>query len=119
MKTKKVFRRLAQSTTEYAVLVAVIVTALVAMQVYLKRGIQGRIKDLSSQLAPDGNSGALQYEAGNTDALYTTEQKGTTIQQYFPGGRVVTQMPAEIIIRKGQETVFPAEGGKVKGDADY
>lgn len=115
---KKLFFRLAQSTTEYAVLVAVVVTALIAMQVYLKRGIQGRIKDLSGQLAPDGSNGALQYEAGNTDALYTTTQKGTTVQSYIPGGKVITDTE-EFIERRGNDTVSPDEGGKAKGDSDY
>jgi len=36
----------AQSTAEYAILFALVVGAVVAMQVYTKRGIQGRIKDV-------------------------------------------------------------------------
>ena len=36
--------RKAQSTLEYAALIAVVVGALVAMQVYLKRGIEGKLR---------------------------------------------------------------------------
>jgi hypothetical protein len=36
--------RKAQSTLEYAALIAVVVGALVAMQVYLKRGIEGKMR---------------------------------------------------------------------------
>lgn len=39
-----------QSTLEYAVLIVVIIAALIAMQVYLKRGIQGRMKESSDQI---------------------------------------------------------------------
>lgn len=36
--------RRGQSTAEYAVMLGVVLTALVAMQVYIKRGAQGRVK---------------------------------------------------------------------------
>mgnify|MGYP001613242015 CR=1 FL=1 len=42
--------RRAQSTMEYMVLIGVMVAALIAMQVYLKRGLQGRIKSYAEQL---------------------------------------------------------------------
>ena len=46
----------AQSTLEYAIIIAVVVGALVAMQFYLKRGIQGRVRqssdDIGEQFSP-------------------------------------------------------------------
>lgn len=42
--------RRAQSTLEYAVLISVMVAALVAMQAYLKRGMQGRLRGYAEQL---------------------------------------------------------------------
>jgi uncharacterized protein (UPF0333 family) len=39
-----------QSTLEYAVLIVVIIAALVAMQVYLKRGVQGRMRESADQI---------------------------------------------------------------------
>jgi len=46
----------AQSTLEYAVIIAVVVGALVAMQFYLKRGLQGRLRqssdDIGEQFSP-------------------------------------------------------------------
>lgn len=45
-----------QSSLEYAVLLAVVVASLLAMQVYMKRGMQGRLRqiadDLGQQYAP-------------------------------------------------------------------
>lgn len=35
----------AQTTAEYAILIAIVVGAVVAMQVYVRRGLQGRIHD--------------------------------------------------------------------------
>ena len=41
---RKINRLRAQSTLEYAILISVIVGALLTMNVYIKRGIQGRFK---------------------------------------------------------------------------
>ena len=52
-----------QNTLEYAVVIAVIVAALLAMQNYIKRGIQGKMKastdDIGEQFSP-------QYTASNS-----------------------------------------------------
>jgi len=53
----------AQSTMEMALLVLVIVAALFAMQVYLKRGIQGRMR---SNIESIGS----QYDPAATNSFY-------------------------------------------------
>ena len=60
--------RKAQSTLEYAVIVAVVIGALLAMQVYIKRGVQGRLRSSTDNIGD-------QYSAGNTTAKYTTEEE--------------------------------------------
>ncbi len=45
MMTKRKKILLAQSVIEYAITVAVVVGALLAIQVYFKRGVQGRLRD--------------------------------------------------------------------------
>jgi len=59
-------RNKAQATVEYMVLFGVIVAALVAMQVYLKRGIQGRLRGYTEQLS-QGSA----YSPGATNSLST------------------------------------------------
>lgn len=54
-----------QSTLEYAVIIAVIVAALLAMQVYVKRGIQGRLRTAADEVGQ-------QYDPGNTTSDITT-----------------------------------------------
>ncbi len=54
------FRKLlinrAQTTLEYAILIGVVVAGLIAMQVYLKRGFQGKLKEntdtMGTQFSP-------------------------------------------------------------------
>jgi len=50
-----------QSILEYAILVAIVIAAVVVMQVYMKRGVAGRIKESSDRL-----SGGESFSASNT-----------------------------------------------------
>lgn len=64
------FRRLgrkAQTTAEYAILIALVVGAIVAMQVYVRRGIQGRIKNAMDHTG-------VSDSVGNTTFNFTNEQ---------------------------------------------
>lgn len=108
---KKNWLNRAQSISEYAVLLAVIAGALLGMQVYLKRGIQGRIRDLADQIS------SKHYESKDTESYYETEQKGTTVQEYKDGVARTFQdgtdedgkSKAETIARSGHEVVYPEE----------
>jgi Flp pilus assembly pilin Flp len=58
--------RKAQSTLEYALIVAVVVGALLAMQVYVKRGLQGRLKSATDDIGD-------QYSPGYTESVITVD----------------------------------------------
>lgn len=58
--------RKAQSTLEYVFLVMVVTVGLVAMQIYLKRGLQGRLRVSSDDLSE------AQYSPGQTVSDMTT-----------------------------------------------
>jgi len=88
-----------QSVTEYAVLVAAVAAALVAMQFYLKRGIQGRLRDLADQIS------ATQYEQGTTESSSLVNQTGTSNQEYTSGIGNLTQDSTEV--RSSNELVRP------------
>ena len=62
-------KRNGQSTVEYAVLILVIVAALVAIQVYMKRGVEGKMRDSSDRIGE-------QYSAGHMSSTETTTQTG-------------------------------------------
>ena len=65
-----------QSTVEYAIILGVVVTGLIAMQTYVKRGLQARYHDgtkyLANETATIGNTS--QYEPYYLDSDYTTTQ---------------------------------------------
>ena len=66
-------RNKGQSTIEYAMLIACLVAALLAMQIYIKRAIQGRMREASDSI---GEQYAPQHV---TDAQFTIKQEGYTV----------------------------------------
>jgi hypothetical protein len=53
-----------QSTLEYAILIVIIIGALLSIQVYIKRGLQGRLKSATDDIGD-------QFSPGNTNVLMT------------------------------------------------
>jgi hypothetical protein len=58
----------AQSSLEFAVVIAAVVVALLAMQVYIRRGLQGRLRSGADELS------VQQYEPGKTISDITVMQ---------------------------------------------
>jgi Flp pilus assembly pilin Flp len=67
-----------QSTLEYAVLIVVIIGALLTIQVYIKRGVQGRLKSAADDIGD-------QYSDGNTNAIHQTVRNSTTYEAFNAG----------------------------------
>ena len=67
----KLNQRRAQSTLEYAVLVIVIIGALLSIQNYIKRGVQGRLKSAADDIGD-------QYSVGNTNVIKHTSTNSYT-----------------------------------------
>ncbi len=74
----------AQSTLEYAVLVIVIIGALLSIQVYIKRGVQGRLKSAADDIGD-------QYSVGNTNVIKTTKTNSKTTDEFGVGGQGVSK----------------------------
>jgi len=99
----KKLRRVGQSTAEYAVLLAVVAAAIISMQIYIKRGVQGRIRDLSDQICDVSNH----YEKGSTNSTFITDQSGNSVTSY--SGGVTTTYSNDITNRTGGENSKPEE----------
>lgn len=65
-------RNKAQSTLEYALVIAAVIGALLAINAYMKKGIQGRLKESADQIGKqfDGN--------GTYNASWNSSSSGTT-----------------------------------------
>lgn len=86
------FKRMskAQSTAEYAIVIGLVIAAAVAMQVYVKRGLQGRIHD------------AVSHQDTDTGAMFT----GNQYEPYYLGSDMTST-------RSAQEGEVVGTGGTV------
>jgi cytoskeletal protein RodZ len=75
-----------QSTLEYVVLIIIIIGALISIQVYIKRGVQGRLRSAADDIGD-------QYDDGNTNVLKTTKRASETYEE-FANGATTSQIGA-------------------------
>jgi len=66
------FNRKGQNIAEYSILIALVIAAAVAMQVYIKRGLQGRVADaVDNAPAVDlGNAGTISFATKQYEPYY-------------------------------------------------
>jgi len=106
----------AQTTAEYAILIALVIGAVVAMQIYVKRGIQGRIRDvvddvdLGSTLDnSDGQAvasdvfGGGQYEPYYASSTATTAQSSSNTENLQTGGSVDRASTSNVSVSRTQD----------------
>ncbi|HLD70013.1 MAG TPA: hypothetical protein VJA17_04530 [Candidatus Omnitrophota bacterium] len=67
-----------QSTLEYAVLIIIIIGALLSIQAYIKRGVQGRLKQATDDVGE-------QFSVGNQNSLRNVHSKSTTRDTFMNG----------------------------------
>jgi len=99
----------AQSTAEYAIILAVVMGAAVAMQVYVKRGLQARTKagvdavtGITATFAPEEGGGTsatfstlAQYEPYYMESSYNRYQENVE-QEHMGGGKVIKEKVSDI-----------------------
>jgi len=84
----------AQSTVEYGVAVAAVIIAIVVMQTYAKRGLQGRYKDLvdsatkkatAEQYEPyyENTSVYINSSIARNDKVYPNDKRDNAISQKY------------------------------------
>ena len=95
-----------QTTLEVVILIGFVVAALIAMGIYMKRGIQGRLRDSTDQVGE-------QYSAGHTTSTYTTQVGLTSEEDIVAGGGSTTVITRNKQDKWGSETVsdFTSGGG--------
>jgi hypothetical protein len=71
-------RQKGQSTLEYAILIIIIIGALLSIQVYIKRGVQGRLKSATDDIG-------TQFSPGNTNVVKTMTTSSRSSETFFSG----------------------------------
>lgn len=101
-----------QSTAEYAILVSLVIASIVAMQTYVKRGLQGKVKDatdhVSDEMQQAGVTGTTtQYEpyyASNDFKVSQSQDNKTTVGEGQTVTRTVNKDTTERTGTSKQET---------------
>ncbi len=94
----------AQSTLEYAILIIIIIGALLAVQTYIKRGIQGKLKSSSDDIGD-------QFSPDNTKVSKVTSTHSNTVEDFGITGQGVSKTA----IKSGEkETNLTTETSQIK-----
>ncbi len=95
-----------QGTLEFALVIVVVVAALIAMQIYMKRAFEGKLKKNTDSIGE-------QYDPRNTtsDFLQTFSSRADTVTNSFDvGGQTNSTSTSNSVdsqTRSGTETVGP------------
>ena len=90
-----------QSIMEYAILVSLVIAALTGMQLYVRRGLQARIKDASDNLP-----NYVQTEGAGLDAGTIFKEGHTQYEPYYRGDN-----DTESTTTRGTEKFIAEDGG--------
>ena len=80
-------RKKGQSTLEYAILIIIIIGALLSIQVYIKRGVQGRLKSATDDIGE-------QFSPGNTN-VFLNKSVTTFSNDTFTKGVSASRLTAD------------------------
>ncbi|MFA5059285.1 MAG: hypothetical protein WC676_01480 [Candidatus Omnitrophota bacterium] len=95
---KKLRQMKAQSTLEYAVLIIIIIGALLSIQFYIKRGVQGRLRSAADDIGE-------QFSPGNTRVNSTTSSTSST-RETFNAGVTRSELTEAETVNVDSETVI-------------
>jgi hypothetical protein len=103
----------AQNTAEYAILIALVIAAAMAIQTYVKRGLQARVRDAvigySDQTAIVGRT-TTQYEPYYLQADFTTGTSSSQLTSEQTGGGFLRTSQSDLSSRAGyQEATAPVD----------
>lgn len=97
-----------QSTLEYALIIAVVVSALIVINLYMKKGVLGRLKESTDQVGrqfdSEGNFSNAWQTASSSSSIIT-ESRNTTYSNTTSAGAMTTNITqGENITRADYET---------------
>ncbi len=92
-------RKKGQSTLEYAILIIIIIGALVSIQVYIKRGVQGRLKSAADDIGEQFSVGNSNYVKTTTVITHTNEKNlaGTANSYLLESENTYTNVTSEVM----------------------
>lgn len=95
----------AQSTAEYAILIGIIIAAAIAMQTYVKRGLQARVYDASNKFTNDLSTDTELSKIGTVTPVLSKQYEPETLsskstQETLAGTKETSDMTAAGIVTR-------------------
>ena len=109
--TDSLTHRRGQSTMEYALVIAVVIGALLAMQFYMKRGVQGKLRSSADEIGEAFSPTAYK-------AIYKTTQTSNTKETLQTSGQKIGESKTETTGAKGYSTERKLDGNEQLTDAE-
>lgn len=103
-----------QSTLEYAVLIVIVIAALLSIQVYIKRGVQGRLKSSADDIGD-------QFSVGNTNVVKATVTISNTTDSFglASDGTTIKQGLSRTSLRANEQTNTTEKSLILQQDQEY
>ena len=96
----------AQQTAEYAILIAFVIAAAMAIQTYVKRALQGKVRDTVMKFTDDtaelGTTG--QYEPYYLESNFNTQASSTKVESELDQGAWQRDVTDDTTNRDGTQT---------------
>ena len=110
---KGLFNRKGQSTAEYAIVLGLVIAAVIGMQTYVRRGLQGRIRDAVDHVSAEADVGGTmltfsgeQYTPYYQRSEFTTTRGSASTATVTQGGGVREDLTYEEVRGSGIEEVL-------------
>ena len=103
--------RKGQSTAEYAIVIGLVIGAAVAMQIYVKRSLQAKVKDAVDYNDPEATKLGMfttgQYEPQYMTSTMTSTRDASTSETTAAGGGVTRNIggAGEVSTRTGNQGI--------------
>jgi len=99
-------KRKGQSTAEYAIVIGLVIAAAVAMQVYVKRSLQAKVKDAADYNDPAATMlSTKQYEPYYLESNLTNTRKEDSKINTATGGAITRTLNNDTAGRNGTQDV--------------
>lgn len=100
------FNKRGQNTAEYAIVIALVLGAAIAMQTYVKRSMQGGVKYAVDKLQSNNTGSKAQYEPYYLQSSYnTTTGNHTDNEATVAGGGVERTFGSKTTTRSGYQKI--------------
>ena len=91
-------KRKGQSSLELAIVIIIVIAALLSIQVYIKRGVQGRLRSATDDVGD-------QYSAGNTNVMKVVAVTSNTTELQNGGTQNTSLRADEVTITNRTQNI--------------